>query len=89
MSLLKGSINRGHVSEATSRKKRGRRASPAKSVTVRVAISPALKAHLQRLVDFGRGRDVAEVMRNIATHEVTRLQDEGRLPDLPGAPDKV
>lgn len=63
--------------------KKGRKPLPVKSVTVKVAISPALHAHLRRLVGFGWGSDEADVMREIATGEVRRLQNEKRLPDEP------
>jgi hypothetical protein len=44
----------------------------------------ALFANLQTLADeFGKGRDVADVLREIATEYVGRLQDQGRLPDRP------
>jgi len=56
---------------------------PAKSVPVKIAISPALNSHLKRLVGFGWGNDVADVMRSIVIGEVRRLQELGRLPDEP------
>ena len=62
--------------------KRGRKPNPNKPRTVRVAVPPALFANLAILADeFGRGRDVADVLRQIATEYVSRLQDQGRLPD--------
>jgi len=63
--------------------KRGRRPLAEKSIPVKVAVSPALHAQLERLVGFGWGIEPADVLRFIATAEVRRLQDAGRLPDDP------
>jgi hypothetical protein len=62
--------------------KRGRPKKP-KAVTVKIAVSPELHVHLLRMVRFGHGGDVADVMRVLAIKEIGRLQDAGRLPDLP------
>jgi len=69
--------------EPKRRVRRGRHPLAVKAITVKVAISPALHAHLQALVEFGWGSEVSDVMRTLATNEVRRLQDLGRLPDRP------
>jgi hypothetical protein len=69
-------------------RKRGRKPNPRKPRTVRVAVPLALYANLQTLADdFGKGRDVADVLRQIATEYVGHLQDENRLPDRPLEPE--
>jgi hypothetical protein len=61
----------------------GRRSLPEKSKIVKVSVSPALHAHLMALVGFGWGIEPADVLRTLATREIIRLQDAGRLPDRP------
>ena len=70
------------MSEA-SKPARGRPRKPARSIPVKVATSPALHAHLWRLVDFGWGLDPADVLRSLAEAEVRRLQKAGKLPYEP------